>query len=292
VAGRSAAFARGIFGAVSILVFASMAASALAVQGAMAAPQLAPGTPDQLRAAAADTLATALAKGGSGVRFEVIQTQTLQAKPNGPKVDVPDPADPRKTLRYADSYQIAALLEHGQASADGFFSEMLAGPAEGARPDWDHAQVLFSALVTSGERWRNDGEGWYRADALPGIGLDPETAVLLPSLLRNVTSVADTGNVTPPDDSIALRAIDGAAETADVPGVVAAGGERFTKLTEPVTFGFDAAGRLAWLRVAARNTNSTVYDLVVETEVRLAYDAVPAIPASDGLVLAPKDGTR
>jgi hypothetical protein len=113
----------------------------------------------------------------------------------------------------------------------------------------------------------------------------------MPSLLRNVTSVTDKGSVTP-DGSVALRAIDGAAKTADLPGVVAAGGERFTKLSAPVTFGFDAGGRLAWLRVVALNMNSTVYDLVVDTEIRLAYDHVEPIPPSDGLVLAPAEKTR
>ena len=288
---RSVTLARALVRITAVLVFAAILGSAVAVHSAVAAPAVAPGTPAELRTTAATALDAALAKGGSGVRFEIVQTSTLRARPGGPKVDVPDPANPRKTLRYADEYEIAALLERGQVNAAGFFSEMLAGPAEGAKPDWDHAQVLFSALVSGGERWRNDGEGWYRADALPGIGLDPETTALLPRLLRDATKLADKGTIAP-DDGLTLRAVDGAATEVDVPGVVAAGGERFTKLTEPVTFGFDAAGRLAWLRVVALNTNSTDYDLVVVTEIRLAYDAVDAIPSTDGLVLAPVEEQR
>jgi hypothetical protein len=222
------------------------------------------------------------------VRFSIIQISTLTAKPGGPKVDVPDPANPRQTLRFADEYQIAALLEHGTVSADGFFSEILAGPAEGAKPDWEHAPVLFSTLVVGGERWRNDSHGWYKAAAVPGIGLDPETAVLLPRLLRNVTATIDKGTVTP-EGGAALRAIDGSGKEADIPGVVAADGERFTKLTEPITFAFDAGGRLAWLRVVALNTNSTDYDLVIETEISLAYDNVDPLPTTDKLVLAPAE---
>jgi hypothetical protein len=146
--------------------------------------------------------------------------------------------------------------------------------------------ALGEVLPEARRRWLGSGD-----DALPGIGLDPETAAVLPRLLRNATALADKGTVTP-DDGTTLRAIDGASTEADIPGVVAAGGQRFTKLIEPVTFGFDATGRLAWLRVAALNTNSTDYDLVVATEISLAYDAVAPIPSTDGLVLAATEEQR
>jgi len=288
VAGRSGVFARGFFGIVAVLVFGAMLGGALLVRGATGPAALASGTPDELRTGAAAALEAELAVGGSGARFEIVQISTLKAKPGGPKVDVPDPANPRLTLRYSDEYQIAALLEHGTVSAGGFFSEMLAGPAEGAKPDWAHAPVLFSALVVKGERWRNDGHGWYRAEALPGIGLDPETAAALPRLLRNATGVTDKGVITP-DGSAPLRALGADGKVADLPGIVAAGGQGFTKLTGPITFGFDADGRLAWLRVIALNTNSSDYDLVVDTEIRVAYDNVAPLPATDDLVLAPAE---
>jgi hypothetical protein len=288
---RSNSFLRAVAGLASVVLLAAGLGTALLVRTATSAPGIASGTPDELRSAAATAFEAALASGGTGARFEIIQTSTLKAKPGGPKVDIPDPAHPRLTLELADEYQIAALLEHGTVSVDGFFSEMQAGPPEGAKPDWEHAPVLFSALVLNGERWRNDGDGWYRAEALPGIGLDPETASALPRLLRNVTSATDKGSVTP-EDGVPLRAIDGEGKEADAPGVVAAGGERFTDLTEPITFGFDADGRLAWLRVVARNTNSTEYDLVIETDIRLAYDNVDALPAADELVLAPVEPQR
>lgn len=288
MAGRSAALSRGLVGLVSALLLVPILGSALLVRASTAPPGLASGTPDELCTAAATAFEAALAPGGTGARFSIIQISTLTAKPGGPKIDVPDPAHPRLTLRYADEYQIAALLEHGTVSAGGFFSEMQAGPAEGAKPDWEHAPVLFSTLVAGGERWRNDSHGWYKANALPGIGLDPETAVLLPILLRHATAVTDKGTVSPVDGTT-YRAIEGGAKEADIPGVVAAGGERFTKVTEPITFGFDASGQLAWLRVVALNTNSTDYDLVIETEISLAYDNVDPLPTTDKLVLAPAE---
>ena len=62
--GSSAALARGLVGAASILVFAAISTSALAVQAAVAAPALAPGAPSELRSSAAMALDAALAKGG------------------------------------------------------------------------------------------------------------------------------------------------------------------------------------------------------------------------------------
>jgi hypothetical protein len=294
VASRSLAFARGIFGVVSVLILAALLATALLARGVVRDQRpvgaLAPGTPEQLKSGAATALEAVLAPGGGGVRFEILQVSTMQAKAGGPKIDVPDPANPRRTLEFADTYRIGALIEHGSATPAGFFSEMLVGPAAGAKPDWAHAPVLYSALVVKGERWRNDGDGWYRAEALPGIGLDPETAVLLPRLLRNGTDATDKGSV--PVDGASLRAIELTGKEADIPGLVAADGERFTKLIEPMTIGFDGAGRLAWLRSVALNMNMTDFDLVIETEITFSYDAVDSLPSPDSLELAPAEATR
>jgi len=42
-------------------------------------------------AAAATAIQSALAKGGGGITFEVVQTQTLVAKPGGPRLEIHDP---------------------------------------------------------------------------------------------------------------------------------------------------------------------------------------------------------
>jgi hypothetical protein len=133
----------------------------------------------------------------------------------------------------------------------------------------------MSALVRDGVTYRNEGAGWYTTDSPPGVGLDPITVRLLPDLVRNATAPADAG-LDPADAS--LRAIAATGTVADIPGVVAADGARFTKLTEPVTFALDPDGRLAKLHVVAQNTNLTEFDLVVDTEIDLTYGLTQALP--------------
>jgi hypothetical protein len=234
-------------------------------------------TPEQLTAAAADKLEDTTKAGGSGYRFEIVQTSTMVAKPGGPRIPIPDPVT-RGTLRMADTYYLNALLERGVARPDGFWSQMRAGPSEGAKPDWTGAPILYEALVRGGERWRTDGHGWYKAQALPGIGLDPDTAALLPDLLRGATSPVDVPAGDPKVDPDAVRTLEDSATAAQIPGVVAAGGAAFTALTEPVAYGFDDTGRLVSVRVVARNTNMTDFDLVVETTIDIAYDGVDGLP--------------
>jgi len=233
--------------------------------------------PQQLTAAAADLLANTTEAGGSGYRFNIVQTSTMVAKAGGPKIPVPDPVT-RGTLRMADTYYLNALLEQGVARPDGFWSQMQAGPNEGATPDWAGAPILFEALVRDGERWRNDGDGWYQAQIVPGIGLDPDTAGLLPALLRGATSPVDVPAGDKAADPTAARTLANAATPAQIPGVVAANGAAFTKLTDPVAYGFDDTGRLVSVRVMALNTNMTDFDLVVETTITIAYDDVAGLP--------------
>jgi hypothetical protein len=204
----------------------------------------------------------------------------MVAKVGGPKIPVPDPLS-RGTLGLADTYYLNALLEEGVARPEGFWSRMRAGPVEGAEPDWDGAPILFEALVRGSARWRNDGEGWYKAQTLPGIGLDPETAALLPALLRGATSPLDVAAGDKRVNPAAARSLADAATAEQIPGVVAANGAAFTKLTEPVVYGFDDVGRLVSVRVVALNTNMTDFDLVIETTIVIAYDAVDGLPAPD-----------
>jgi hypothetical protein len=234
--------------------------------------------PADLADAAATALEQATSFGGGGYRFEIIQTSTMVAKPDGPKIPVPDPSDPHKTLRQADSYYLNALLESGVVRSDGFWSRMRAGPIEGAKPDWTGSPILYEALVRGVERWRNDGDGWYQADALPGIGLDPETAALLPTLLRKADGASDVPADDPKADPKAARNLEASADKADMPGLVAADGADFTKLTDKVAYAFDDAGRLTRVSALALNTNMTDFDLVIETTISIAYDDVGPLP--------------
>lgn len=234
--------------------------------------------PTELMAAAAAALEDATRPGGPGYRFEIVQTSTMVAKPDGPKVPIPN-ATGRGTKELADRYYLHTLLERGVVRPEGFFSEMLAGPQEeGAKPDWDGALVMYQALVRDGVRWRNDGDGWYQADTLPGIGLDPDTALLLPTLLRNADEPADAQPGDPKIDPKAARNLSAAAVKADIPGVVAADGLAFTELRGKFGYGFDDSGRLVSIHTTALNTNMTDFDLVIETTIAIAYDNVTDLP--------------
>ena len=227
-----------------------------------------------LQASAADQLATALAKGGTGISFSIVQRSTIKARPGGARIPVPDPVDPHKTLGLADEYFLNALLERGFATADGFYSEMLAGPVPGQDPDWK-GEVRLQALERDGSVYRNDGDGWYATKSPPGIGLDPATARLLPSLVRNATGAADAGVDA---ENASLRNVTATGTVADIPGVVASDGAAFTRMTDPVTFSLDPDGRLVSLHLVALNTNMEDFDLVVETDITLRYAVDGALP--------------
>jgi hypothetical protein len=239
------------------------------------------GSPAELKAAAATLVAAATAKGGTGYRFEIVQRSTLTAKPGGPGIEIPDPADRTKSLGLADSYYLVGLVETGYVTPDGFSMEMRAGPASSdARAELASGELLFRTLVRDGATYRDDGRGWYPTQDPPGIGLDPVTAGLLPDLLRNAAGAKDADLAAAEGelgkaDAAATRAISAAGAVADIPGVVAVDGAAFTELREPIAFSFDAAGRLTGLVVTARNTNVAAHDLVVVTEITLHYVEVP-----------------
>jgi hypothetical protein len=233
-------------------------------------------TPEQLTEAAAQALEAATAPGGTGYRFEIIQTSTMVAKPDGPKIPIPAPTG-RGTIGTADRYFLNALIERGVARPDGFWSQMRVGPDEGAKPDWTGSQILYEALVRGDVPMRNDGDGWYEADALPGVGLDPDTAALLPALLRKAEPT-DLPTGDEKTDPAAARNLEATAKPADIPGVVAADGAAFTELTDAIAYGFDDAGRLVRINVSALNTNMTDFDLVIETVISIAYDGVDPLP--------------
>ena len=237
----------------------------------------APGTPSELKDGAATRLEEALATSG-GITFEIVQTQTITARPGGPKVAIPDPTDRHKTLGLADEYPIASVAEFGSATRDGFYSELRQGPAKGQAAD-PKASLFLQALVRGNDTYRNDGEGWYLTDQPPGIGLDPITVRLLPRLLRNATGAADKG--TTPVDGVELRTLAASGKVADVPGVIAADGAPFTVLTRPIELAFDGDGKLAKLRLVARNTNLETFDLIVVTEIVVRYGNAGELPAPE-----------
>jgi hypothetical protein len=239
-------------------------------------------TADQLKNGAAAQLELVTTTGGPGYAFGIVQTSTMKAKSGGPRIDIPDPNNGRIIIGQADEYLAYVLLERGVVRPNGFWSEIRSWPiADPGPPIYEKAELRRSALVRDGVAWRNDRAGWYRSDIVPGIGLDPATAALLPKLLRDSTDAA-----LQPDlviDGATLLRVDADARKADMPGVVAADGQSFTQLTAPVELGFDGAGRLVRIHVVALNTNLEEFDLVVDTVITIAYDGVDALPQPDPL---------
>lgn len=268
-------------------------------------------TPDELKTAAADILARALAPGGGGIEFEIVQSSTIAARPGGPLVAVPDPTDPAKSLGQAERYALGTLVQRGVATPDGFWMEMIRGPEVGAEADYrlDEAQVTRQALDREGTGYRNDGDGWYATELLPGIGLDPATVALLPTMLTGATGARDVA-LAPPEreptttdplevasrqlDPAAIgaaidglkgpeqppvRALEATTVVADIPGIIAVDLAVATEITTPAKLAFDEAGRLVSLTILARNTLLDIHDLLVETVITFRYPTeAPELP--------------
>jgi hypothetical protein len=233
-------------------------------------------TADQLKEAAADELEVATGPLGSGYAFDIVQTSTMKAKPGGPLIPIPNPENGREIIGEADEYPYYTLLERGVQRPEGFWSELRSWPVSAGEPDFDKAELRRSALVRDKVGWRNDREGWYQSDVLPGVGLDPATASLLPTLLRDSEGAIKRDDLA--IDGATLLRVDATADKGDIPGLVAADGEPYTKLTAPVEFGFDALGRLVRIHAVALNTNLEEFDLVVDTVISIRYDGVGDLP--------------
>jgi hypothetical protein len=249
-------------------------------------PAVAALSPDELKAAAADTLEAATNKGGSGYAFDIVQTSTITARPGGPLIDVPSPTNAYVIIGQADTYPLNTLLERGIVTDAGFSSEIRAWPVGGGAPQFEKAELRRSALSRDGVGWRNDREGWYQAEVLPGIGLDPATAALLPTLLREASGAEKRADELV-DGSTHLR-VDATAQKADIPGVVAADGLSYTELKAPIEFSFDGQGRLVGIHVIALNTNLKDFDLVVDTVITIRYHDIGGLPAPDPTFVAGK----
>ncbi len=213
----------------------------------------------------------------SGFDFTVVARSTLYAKPDGPKIEVPDPADPYTVAGVADSYDLGATAAIGTVKGEDFFLQLYDGPTDPGKPvDLATLAPSLAALVRDGHTWRNDGDGWYVTDQPPGIGLDPRTAALLPAMLRNTTAAKDA-----PATLLAgqqLPTVAAAAAVADAPGLMAIDAAPFTVFAQPLSFAFDASGRLAQLTATMRNTRMADFDLIVVTTITFDYDHLSAFP--------------
>lgn len=264
------AFSRALELVATVALIAIIGAAITASRAPMV-PGAAPQAPDQLLDMAATALETATAPDGRGIQFEIVQRSAIHARPDGkPLVD----ADGGRL----DVHTLGTYLERGFVSDEGFWSEIRKGTDDPeATPDFKSGVIEMSALVRDGKTWRNDGAGWYATDQPPGIGLDPRTATLLPSLLRNATDVTDAGRA--PVDGKESRVVEATAKVADIPGLIAVDMESATELTKPIELAFDASGRLITLAATARNLNLADYDLLVETTLTFSYpDAPPPLP--------------
>ncbi|MBI2781170.1 MAG: RHS repeat protein [Chloroflexi bacterium] len=255
------------FLAVAITAIVPPPAQGLPPGGLTAGGTPGPLTADERKAGAADRFEAALAAGGSGVTFEVTQHNTLYARAGGPKIELTDPADQTKVVAQVDERYVNTILSQGSVTADAFWMEMRVSRAFDAM--FAKADFLVRVQEADGKLWRDDGAGWYGTDESPGVGMDPVTARLVPTLLR---SLADAQPTDPLQfDGRVLPGISGTAAKGVFPGVIAADGVGLTEATFQVESWFDAEGRLVRLQARARNLNQSTYDLISETVVTFGY---------------------
>lgn len=239
--------------------------------------------PDALRLAAADSFEAAIGVGGSGISFEVVQVNTLRARPDGPRIEIREPADPQKVTAIVDEYQLGIVLSRGGVTADAFWMDMLIARGEAA--DFAAADLFARVLERDGKLWRDDGVGWYLTDQSPGVGMDPVTARSLPGALRSLQD----GKALEPAvfGGRALVGIRGTTTPDAYPGVIAADGAGFTEQAFALDCWFDEQGRLVRMEARARNRNQDTYDLVSTTTVTFTYGP-PGDPPDPSPTMAPE----
>lgn len=242
------------------------------------------GDVDSLRAGAAESLEAALRPGGSGITFEVVQRNTLYAKSEGPRIAVTAPEDQTKVVSVVDELYVNSVFSRGGITADAFWMEMRG--AQDPAAEFDKGAFFFTRVLDrDGVLWRDDGAGWYVTDESPGVGMDPVTARLLPTLLRDL---AEAKALEPglSDGKVSPR-IGARSTAASFPGVIAADGASFTDPSFDVECWFDDQGRLIRLEASARNLHQTTFDLVAETVVTLTYGP-PGDPPLPDPTMAPE----
>lgn len=265
-----------VAGVVGVILFRSSL-------GAVPAGATKPATAEQLMLAGADALEVALRPGGMGIAFDVVQVGTLHAKPDGPQIVLYAPDDSTKIIGKTDKYQVGTVLSRGGVSPDAFWMDISISPTN--TPDFETADLFARVLDRGGKTWRDDGAGWYQVDDPPGVGMDPATARLLASMVRELGAAE---KIDPARfDGRMLAGVRGTSGPNRWPGVVAADGAAFTEKSFMVDCWFDDAGRLVRLEASARNLNATAFDLIVTTTVTISYGR-PADPPEPNPTMAPE----
>ena len=243
----------------------------------------APTTAEQLKVAGADALDAALRAGGSGIAFEVVQVSTLHAKPDGPRIELYAPDDPTTILGETDEYQVGTALSRGGVTSDAFWMDVSISPTDTA--DFETADLFARVLDRDGKTWRDDGVGWYETDDPPGVGMDPVTARLLASMVRELVGADSIGPAQ--FEGRTLAGVRGTSGPDLFPGVIAADGASFTEKAFAVDCWFDDQGRLVRIEASARNLNEMAFDLVVTTTVTITYGS-PGDPPEPNPTMAPE----
>lgn len=204
-------------------------------------------------------------------------------KAGGPPIELTDPSDQTKVIALVDQRYVNSIITHGGITGNAFWME-LRGSLD-PKADFASAEFFARVLERDGTLWRDDGVGWYLTDESPGVGMDPATARLLPSLLNSLggASTLELKLV----EGRSLTGIRGEATPTAYPGVIAADGSDFTDKTFQVDCWFDEQGRLVRLEARARNLRQTTYDLISETVVTFSYGP-PGEPPDPTPTIAPE----
>lgn len=227
--------------------------------------------------AAATAFENAMGPGGPGLRFDVVQHQTVDAKPDGPLIPILDPSDPSQVVGTTEHLYVNSVLARGAVAPGAFWMEMRLGPTlESAPAVFDTAPFLWAVIYQPPNLWRNDGFGWYPDTVSPGVGMDPLTAAKLPLALKNLTSISDLGAETLA--GVSVHHYQAQVDVANFPGVIASDGASFTETPFPVDLWLDTSNRLVQLEARARNLNEPDYLLRVDTVITFTWLAAGAVP--------------
>jgi hypothetical protein len=256
-------------------VLALVAAAALSIL--VLAVALGAGSYPSTLSSGARNFETAIGPGGAGLRFQVIQRQTEDARPGGPLVPVLDAADPSVVIGATDHLYVNSVLARGAITPGAFWMEMRFGPTtESAVADFDTSPFLWAVIYQPPNLWRNDGVGWYETDVSPGVGMDPVTAVKLPQALRNLKTITDLGLTTL--NGISVRHFSASVDVVNLPGVIASDGASFTETPFPIDLWLDSSNRLVQLQARTRNLNEPDFLLKIDTVVTFTWASPGIVP--------------
>jgi hypothetical protein len=281
MAGRLRVLARLATNVLAGTVLVAVAVLIVGTRGSFAAAELAALDPADVPPLAAAAIERATqTDGGAGIEFTIVQRLTLTAHEG-------EPLDDGST-----SHDLGTYIERGIVVPDGFWSEIRV-PDDPEAVDPAAGSLAYAALVRDGVTWRTDGAGWYRTERPPGIGLDPASAALLPTLLREATEVreAELATVDPriTDATDPVRVLTASVDPADIPGLIAVDLSAVTAIEGPATLAFDADGRLVGLSILARKTDLARADFTIATTFTFAYPLLaPGLPEPEPAYVEPK----